>query len=446
MHPLEPASQAGRERLTPMERARSELHVLVLHQHYWPETAATAQVLSDLCEDLAKRGHRVTVLCGHPSYHLKERTRTTPSYEQHRGVEIRRVWSLRPQTRNIRSRLLHYGSYFASSLAEALLRGRPDVCFVMSTPPLLLGVSATLLRALRSVPFVYSVQDLYPDIAVDLGVIRADGALTRAIEYTATACYRSAAALVTLSPSMAEKLRRKARADQQLHVIPNWADTNAIKPSPRDNPFARAHGLNEPFVVQYSGNLGLSQGLESVVGAAERLRSRPIKFALIGDGNARASLESMARTRGLSNVTFLPPQPRERLSELLGACDVGLVPMKRKVAGDLVPSKLYGIMAAARPVLAAVEEGSEVARVVREHECGWVVPPEDPDALASAIELVSRLPSAQCAGAGARGRSACTSVYSRPALTRRYAEVIEYVAARTGRDLHRSNLSVQHSS
>jgi glycosyltransferase involved in cell wall biosynthesis len=406
-------------------RAVRPLRVLVLHQHYWPEIAATAQILSDLCEDLAERGHSVTVVCGQPSYRVLDGAERQPTEEQHRGVRIRRVWSVRPASRGVPARLLKYGSYFASSLAEALLRGRPDVCFVMSTPPLLLGLSATMLRQLRSVPFVYSVQDLYPDIAIDLGVLTANGPLTSAIDLVARQCYRAAAAMVTLSPGMAEKLASRSGASERIHVIPNWADTSTLRPAPRDNAFARAHGLADRFVVQYSGNLGMSQGLDGLIDAAEALRALPIQFAFIGDGNARPSLERAVKERRLANVSFLPPQPRENLSEVLSACDLGTVPMKRNVAGDLVPSKLYGIMAAARPVLASVEPRSEVARVVREHDCGWVVAPESGEALAAGIQRAFSMTSAQRTEFGERGRDACTRLYTREVLTSRYAEVIE---------------------
>jgi colanic acid biosynthesis glycosyl transferase WcaI len=407
-------------------RVKTPLRVLVLHQHYWPETAATAQILSDLCEDLARRGHHVTVVCGQPSYRATDSRSVLAPSERHKGVDIRRVWSVRPDSRAIPARLLRYGSYFASSLTASLLRARPDVCFVMSTPPLLLGLSATLLRSLRDVPFVYSVQDLYPDIAVDLGVLRADSVLTRAIDLAASHCYQAANALVTLSPGMASKLAAKNLPPERIHVIPNWADTSSVKPMPRDNGFAREHGLADRFVVQYSGNLGLSQGLECVLRAAELLRSLPIHFALIGDGNARASLKELAK--GAPNVSFLPPQPRERLAEVLSACDIGLVTMKHDVAADLVPSKLYGIMAAARPVLASVEESSEVARVVHSHECGWIVAPESAEGVADGVRRAFEASAEQRAALGERGRQACTTLYSRSALTQRYAEVIESVS------------------
>lgn len=399
------------------------MRILVLHQHYWPEIAATAQVLTDLCEDLASFGHDVTVVCGQPSYRTLTNERQT-ACEVRNGVTIRRVWSYTPVQRTIPRRLMHYGSYFASSLVHLLSSERPDVCFVMSTPPLLLGVSGTLARLLRGVPFVYSVQDLYPDVAVHLAVIEANGLAARTIELAARTFYGAASALVTLSSGMASRLSEKGLPRDRIHVIPNWADTSSIRPEARDNSFAREHGLCDRFVVQYSGNLGLSQGLGSILAAADLLRELPVTFVMIGDGNARAALVAEIAERALPNVLLLPPQPRERLSLLLGACDVGLVTMKRGVGNDLVPSKLYGIMAAGRPVLAAVEHGSEVARVVEADRCGWVVAPETPSELAEQIRAAYAMPVGEREALGRNARAACVELYTRKSLTRQYERVL----------------------
>lgn len=411
----------------PVRSVRAAPRVLVLHQHYWPEIAATAQILSDLCEDLVSFGHEVRVVCGQPSYRALEQ-KGLASSEKHNGVSIERVWSYIPSERTISRRLVHYGSYFTTSLLRSLASNKPDVCLVMSTPPLLLGVSGALLRALKGVPFIYSVQDLYPDIAIHLGVLKPNAPVAHTIEHLNRVCYRAASALVALSPAMGDRLAAKGVASERIHVIPNWADTDSVVPRARDNAFARRHGLCEDFVVQYAGNIGLSQGLESIVDAAQELRDLPIKFAMVGDGNGRAALESAVRKRGLNNVIFLPPQPREQLADVLGACDVGLVSMKRGVAGDLVPSKLYGIMAASRAVLASVEPGSEVARVVQERQCGWVVGPEHGGQLASGIRAAYEAEDGELRRRGANGRRACERLYSRAAVTRRYHKLIEQVA------------------
>lgn len=396
------------------------MRVLVLHQHYWPEIAATAQLLTDLCEDLAAAGDEVHVVCGQPSY---RETSTLESFERRRGVEIHRVWSYRPAKRTIPRRLAHYVSYFSASLARSIATVRPDVVFVMSTPPLLLGASGAFLRALRGTPFVYCVQDLYPDIALDLGVLR-PGPLATTIDLGARALYRAARRVVAITESMAVRLTVKGVPPDRIDVVHNWADTSAIRVGERDNAFARRYGLDSrSFVVQYSGNVGRSQGLEHLLDAAETLRSSPVRFAIIGDGDAREGLQQDASRRGLGNVVFVPPQPREQLSESLAASDVGFVPMRRGIGADLMPSKLYGIMAASRPVLAAVDDRSEVARIVRSHGCGFVVAPEDPRALATGIrEALERR--SDLAELGAAGRRACEDHFSRKAATARYRRVL----------------------
>lgn len=413
------------------------MRILVLHQHYWPEIAATAQILADLCEDLASFGHDVTVVCGQPSYRMSSGLGRLPAYETRRGVQIDRVWSYTPERRGIPQRLAHYASYFATSLSVALTRPRPDVCLVMSTPPLLLGVSGALLRSLRGVPFVYSVQDLYPDIAVHLGVIKATGPVAHAVNFVAKHSYAAAAELVTLSPGMAQSLIAKELDPERVHVVPNWADTSSVESRPRDNNFAKEHGLASGFVALYSGNLGQSQGLEHVLDAAKMLRHLPITFAFAGDGKARPGLEAQTKQAGLSNVRFLSAQPRDRLSDLLSSCDVGLVTMKKGVGDDLVPSKLYGIMAAARPVLAAVESSSEVARVLRTHDCGYITEPENGPALAACLVRAFEDSELQRVALGRNGRTACAANYSRQVLTRGYEAVLRRAAGQPGLDTDR---------
>jgi colanic acid biosynthesis glycosyl transferase WcaI len=296
-----------------------------------------------------------------------------------------------------------------------------------------------ILHALRATPFVYCVQDLYPDIAVHLGVLRANGAAARLTGTAANACYRAAHTLVALSEGMADQLIAKGVPADRIHVIPNWADTSDVSPQPRDNPLARTLGCDTGFVIQYSGNLGLSQGLESVLEAAEMVQDLPIRFMLVGDGNARAALQASASSKQLTNVSFYPAQPRERLPDLLSACDIGLVTMKRGVGNDLVPSKLYGIMAAGRPVLAAVEATSEVARVVRVHECGWTAEPESPRELASTIRIAFASSKNERQKIGERGRQTCVANYSRKSSTARYGKLITAIVDQAPREAAGAN-------
>lgn len=399
------------------------MRILVLHQHYYPEIAATAQILADLCEDLAACGDQVTVICGQPSYRRVEGVaERLPSIDEHNGVRIIRVPAYVPRRRSIPERLLHYGTYFASSALSSLRTECPDVVLVLTTPPLLLGVSGALLRSLRGVPFVYSVQDLYPDVALHYGVLR-PGPLASTIDALATALYHRAEALVALSPAMAAALVEKGIPAERTVVVPNWADVSQIRPTSRYNPVSERLGIDERFTVQFSGNVGMGQKLEHLVDAVASLGDG-VRAMIVGDGNGRDAAERHARARAASNVTFHPPQPRAALGELLASCDVGFVPMHASVGRDMVPSKLYGIMAAARPVLAAVADDTEVARVVRTHRCGIVVEPDSANAIARGIDMLRALSPAERAAMGERGRSAAVEHYSRRVCTARYREVL----------------------
>jgi glycosyltransferase involved in cell wall biosynthesis len=192
---------------------------------------------------------------------------------------------------------------------------------------------------------------------------------------------------VALGVTMRRRLIDGKGADpERTVVIPSWADCSEIVPGPRKNAFSRAHGLDDRFVVMHSGNIGLSQGLDRMVDVAEQLRAFPdICFVFVGDGVKKAALEAKAKARGLANMIFLPFQPKEKLKESFAAADVFLVSLKRGLAGYITPSKLYGILAAGRPCVAAVEDESEVALITRKYQCGLVAAPDGSGAIADCI-------------------------------------------------------------
>jgi glycosyltransferase involved in cell wall biosynthesis len=211
-------------------------------------------------------------------------------------------------------------------------------------------------------------------------------------------------------------------------VIHNWADCSALAPGPKDNAFARAHGLHDRFVVMHAGNIGLSQNLDVLLDAAERLRVHDgIRFVFVGDGARRAALEARARDRHLANVRFVPYQPREQMAQSYAAADLFLVSLKPGLAGYIVPSKVYSILAAGRPYVAAVEESCEVAEITSRHACGFVVPPGDADALAARILHVYRH-APVAAELGRRAREAALA-FDRRRQTAAYAALLRRVAA-----------------
>ncbi len=401
------------------------MRILVINQYFHPDLASTAQLLTELCEDLAQH-HDVTVVVGRPSYDPLEPSsaRGLIHEEMHGNVRVLRTWSTSFPRRNMAGRLSNYGTYLISSMAGAIKAARPDVILTMTDPPVVAAAAMAASR-MRRVPFVYVCQDVFPEVGVVLGrlhnpaLVRGLGALNRSLR-------RHAATVVAIGRDMEQRLLALGSPPERTTVISNWADGNLIRPLNGSSPLRAELGWSDRFVVMHSGNVGFSQSLETLVDAAALLREHPDVFiAIIGEGAAKRGLEGRAKEQGLSNVAFLPYQDKATLSASLGAADVHYVGLRRGLAGYIVPSKVYGILAAGKPFIAAVEADAEPARIALEHDCGLMVEPDDARALADAIRRARDLPLDDM---GRRGREAFERLYDRPIATDAYRRLLEDVA------------------
>ena len=267
---------------------------------------------------------------------------------------------------------------------------------------------------------------MFPEVAVLLEDFRSP--LVNAIlDSVSRHLLRAADAVVVLGESMKQRLVTGKGADAgKMVIIHNWADTMLLAPA-TGTAFASAHHLRDRFVVMHAGNIGLSQNLEIVLGAAERLRNDArVRFVMVGDGARRAALEAAAARRGLANIVFLPYQPREAMRDSYAAADVFLVSLRAGLSGFIVPSKVYSIIAAGKPFIAAIEEDSEAVAIAREHGCGEVVPPGDDEALARAIQALADNP-ARIARMAHAARAA-GALYDRPRQVAEYARLLARVA------------------
>jgi glycosyltransferase involved in cell wall biosynthesis len=403
------------------------LRILILNQYFHPDSAATAQLLTELCEDLAA-WHEVHVVTGRPSYNPSERTasRGMISRESHAGVRVSRVWSTTFDRSSMAGRLANYGTYLGCSLASALAVTRPDVVIALTDPPPV-GLIGLLVARLRGVPFVLVTQDIFPDIAIQLGRLTNPAAIA-GLRMVSRRLFRSADRLVSIGRDMDRRLTTLGVAAERIVTIPGWADVTAVRPLGQPSRLRREWRLEDRFVVMHSGNVGFSQGLETLLEAAALLTDLPeIAFLVVGDGAARARLESEARRRNLENVFFQPYQPKALLAESLGVADVHVVALRAGLAGYIVPSKVYGILAAGKPIIAAVEEGSEPALIVVEHRCGRRIEPEDPAALAAAV---LEMRNTRLEDMGRQARTAAEEHYNRERASSAYLALLEQVTAR----------------
>ena len=398
-----------------------QTRVLFLNRSFWPDREATGQFLTELCDDLS-RDHEVTIVAG-PSRRSGFARFRLWSHEQRGKVSIIRTWGTGFSKSNLAGRLVNLGTYYLLAAVVALRLPRPDVIVAETDPPLL-GALAAVLKRRWGCRLIYNVRDLYPDIAEVTGGVRNPlllELLRRANDYA----YRRSDLIVTLGHDMAERIVNKGVPADKVVVVPDWVDCERIRPL-ESNPLRRNFG--EKFVVMYSGNIGLSQQLEAVLEAADRLRDdERILFAIIGEGARKKWLEERARAMGLPNVIFLPYQPLENLAESLTAADLHLIPLAPGAAGCLVPSKIYGILAAGRPFIAMMEESAEVAQIARENAVGFVVRPGDVDALIGAIREAVDAPQ-RLKQMGMRARRLAELRFDRIKVTGRFGSVLASVA------------------
>ncbi|MEP6918457.1 MAG: glycosyltransferase family 4 protein [Acidobacteriota bacterium] len=407
------------------------MKVCFFNRSYWPDQAATGQFLTELAEDLVSRyGSEVTVVAGRSlnASRAEAPSRLSPvSREWHHGVDIRRANGSRLRPGRFVARASNYLSYFAAATAASFNVGRPDVVVSLTDPPIV-GLAALWTARRTGARFVFLCEDIFPEVATLLEDFH-NRAVNSALDRINRYLLRHADAIIALGDRMRRRLVEEKGADPaRVHVIHNWADCDAIVPGPKDNPFSREHGLADRFVLMHSGNVGLSQNLEVLIEAADRLRSKErLIIAIVGDGSKRASLEAMVASRGLTNVRFLPYQPKALLHDSFAAADAFLVALKSGIEGFIVPSKVYGILAAGRPYIAATDPSSEAAQIARESGCGLVAAPGDPAALAEAIATLYDDP-AMTRDMGARARLVARQ-YDRKVAVESYHELFTRVAA-----------------
>ncbi|PQJ35050.1 hypothetical protein BSZ35_11005 [Salinibacter sp. 10B] len=356
-------------------------HLCVLNRVYPPVSGATGTLLSELTPALVRRGWRVTVLTG-PAPDAP-RTEVTED-----GVHVERVRALPFTRERTWQRGLAYASLFPAFVARALQIPAPDVIVTKTDPPML-KVLGPLLERLTGARTVHWAQDLYPEVAAGVDVIGTDGLLARTMRRLSTWALRNHHHVVAVGRCMQERLvQERGLSESKVSVIPNWPPSE-VAPIPHDqNPFRDQHDLHDRFVVMYSGNMGLAHPFDAVLDAAARLATEQpeVLFLFVGEGPRKDELQAQVDQRSLSNVRFLPFQPREKLAQSLSAADLHLVTMESELEGLVVPSKLYGALGVGRPALFLGPPGSEAARLVESHNCGTVLPSPSGLRLAEAIE------------------------------------------------------------
>ena len=361
------------------------MRVLVASINFHPDHSGIALYSTDCAAFLAERGHTVTMVTGFPYYpSWRKRPGDRGALfrtETWRGMRVLRGYLYVPRRVDTVRRILHELSFAAFALINGLRAGRQDMVVVFS-PPLLLGAVGVLLAYLWGARLVVNVQDLQPDGALSLGLMR-PSLVIRLLLHLEQFVYRHATTIATISPGMRARLVEKGVEPERLLLWPNWIDIRTAERAPDGGRFrARFPELADRHLVAYAGNVGVKQGLDTLIALAGRLRDDPrVHVFLIGDGADRGRLEACARGEALPNLTFLPMLDPEAYKEMLVDVDVVFVGQRVGAGEFCFPSKLLGILALGKPLLVSADAGSELARVVSEGRCGFVASPDDPATL-----------------------------------------------------------------
>jgi len=405
------------------------MHILLLNEYYPPDTSATAKMAQLVAEMLAER-HKVTVVAGRPSYDPEEHYPYALLRRDVRNrVVVERVGSTAYPRHQMRRRVSNYLTYLALALPRTLTI-RPDIVLAMTDPPVA-GIAGAFVAWLSGRPFVYNIRDMYPDMALGGEIVRPSRWVEQ-WEKMHRHALRCAARVIVLGDDMRDRILAKGVVAERVVVVRDGTTFPASLPA-QDDPMVREIRSGFPFVVLHAGNLGFYGAWSTLLEAAELLRNENVGLVFIGDGANREALEAVAASR--PNVRFLPFRPVEQVPHVMMAGDVHIVTVRRGLEGVVVPSKIYGILAAGRPVLALADPRSDVARIVAESGCGLAVDPDDPVRAAAAILELRRDP-ARLAEMGRRARETAQR-YARVNELQRFVRIVEEVAhEKNGRGGH----------
>lgn len=410
------------------------MKVLILSFFYQPEpNDIKAHALG---RELVARGHDVTAITTFPNYPTGEiykgYTQKWRQWEDKDGVKLARIPLYADHSRSSIKRALSYLSFLTSaSVLGPFLGGKPDVMWIYQ-PPLTTGMAGWWISKLRRAPFVYEIQDMWPETLTSTGMINNKRALSL-LAAIARQMYRSSAAITVISPGFKQNLITKGVSPEKVHVIPNWAEEEIYEPLPRDPEIGEKYGLSGKFNIIFGGNMGPAQALHLAIEAAEALQDLPdLQFVMIGDGLELPSLQESVQERGLKNVIFLGRQPSEKMPQFFAWGDGLLVQLKDDpLFAITIPSKTLAYLATGRPIVCAVP--GDGADVVREAGAGVVCLPGDASALEKAIRELYTMSASEREMLGKAAREAYETHYRRDIAIDRYEALFEEIIARKKR-------------
>jgi len=407
-------------------------NILLLSLIFPPDNVSTAQIMGDLALDLKNKGHSLLVISTQPHFNddieaikkqpLKPYRGRLLQKSNYFGIDVLHIWMPRKGKSKLLRIISWLGFHMVSTLAGFFCNFKPDIILTPS-PPLTIGISAWLIGLWHKCAFVYNVQEIYPDVAVNLGVLK-NKFLIKVLQYIETFVYDKAKALIIISDGMADNVKQKGVDKNKIFIIPNFVDIEGFQPGSKTNTFSIMHKLADKFVISYAGNMGMPQGLDILIDTAHILRhEKNIHFLMMGDGTERLSLIEKAKKLNLSNISFLTYQPYSLMPDAYAAADVSFVSQAPGTSNDGIPSKVYRIMACGRPVIACTDADSDLSRLITQSGGGIVVTAGDSKALAQGIMKVYENKD-EWIQRGDKARSYVVANFSRDSICQKYNDIL----------------------
>ena len=406
--------------------------ILVISQTFVPDPAAVGQQIADLTIELARRGHKVRVYTSRRGY--EDPTRVYPARENLQGVDVRRLALSSFGKKSIPIRLIGTVSFLVQSMALCLFTPNLAGIFFSTSPPLV-GFAASIASIIRRVPIAYWAMDLNPDQLIAMGKIGEKSLIARVLERVNRFILNRSSLVIALDRFMADRLRARGVPDSKMLVMPPWphddhlqdnTQTAASATSSDTNPFRIRHGLTGKFVIMYSGNHSPANPLRTLLNAIVRLKDRDdVRFAFVGGGAGKRDVEATIREHNLTNVLSLPYQPLEELKYSLTSADVHVVSLGSEMVGIIHPCKVYGAMAANRPILYLGPLRSHVTDLLDNHKFGWQITHGDVEGAVKTIETIVKTPPSELAHMGTTAKSVLDESLSQSILCSRLADRVE---------------------
>ena len=401
------------------------MKITLITQWFPPEQAPIGYMIKELAEALAIEGHKVTIITGFPNHPsgvvFGGYSKKWKMQEVINEVKVIRVWLATSPNPSWLRRIITFLTFTLTSSWTILLKPSPDLIFAVFQP-LSVGVTLPMLARVKKAKLILNIQDLHPDVQIELGMIRNPLIiwLLKAIERYG---YVHANALAVICGAFKEHCVARGAKLNSVEIIPNWINLNEIEPGNRNNAFRKSIGLdNSHFIVLYAGTVGWVSGAEVLLSVAQMVRDlNNVRIVFVGEGQLVPKLKKETELLFLDNVIFSPFQPREILSQVQAIADISMVSLKKGKGRASVPSKVLGYMAAARPVVALVDEDSETARMIVSSGCGWVLEPENSADLAKLIRDI-QVKDSELRKRGDKGRAFIEKNYNKNTITQKYIE------------------------